>query len=562
MSITKSSTRQETRFLSARQISILLTIAALILWSFSITQAKLEIGKFGLIHGFPIIFFFALGLLTIASAVLWPSKENHGKLLLMQLCFLVVSLWLAHLIVGGAQPLFAVAYNDLGWADFLVREGFTNSAVLWQHNWPGNYILQSAALQVSGTNTEDFAGFLPWLPIIWQLLFFFPVFIFFKNTIGKTHPNYCWAAMWIFYLGNWVGVQNNGAQPFGVLCVFSILALLSNSAVWRQNTTTLGHRFSIIIIFAASTIVHLLGSLVALAISVGIYVSRRMTSPKVLIIAALFIAAWSMYGAGTYFDHKLSDFIEQSFRMDEAFQQGIVNPVSGNESHAAVSKVRIIHSGLILALGILGGLLSFRLKRERYTDIFVLAITTACALTAVAIAIGYSHELFNRFFLFLLPCIAYFGVKLLHSRATAIVLGILLVITLPLAFISQHGNQTMDYLSTSYISGARFFHERTIEGWVDGDNPLGRMQNREKYNLPEPYEELEWEDNTFTYAKGAYDNLPHYICISAHDRAVDDFFRNEPIRLKDIEEAFQTTTNVNLAFANPQFSLYVHEARP
>ena len=68
-----------------RQISVLLTIVALVLWSCGIIQAKLDIGFFGLIHSFPIIFFISLGILTIASAILWVSKENHGKLLFFQL---------------------------------------------------------------------------------------------------------------------------------------------------------------------------------------------------------------------------------------------------------------------------------------------------------------------------------------------------------------------------------------------------------------------------------------------------------------------------------------------
>ena len=64
-----------------RQISILLTIIALLLWSHSIVYARFEIGHWGLISGLPVTFFVALALLTVASAILWVSKEKHGKLL-------------------------------------------------------------------------------------------------------------------------------------------------------------------------------------------------------------------------------------------------------------------------------------------------------------------------------------------------------------------------------------------------------------------------------------------------------------------------------------------------
>ena len=54
-----------------RQISISLTIIAVLLWTYSILYADLEIGYLGLIHGLPVTFFVAIALLTVASAILW-----------------------------------------------------------------------------------------------------------------------------------------------------------------------------------------------------------------------------------------------------------------------------------------------------------------------------------------------------------------------------------------------------------------------------------------------------------------------------------------------------------
>jgi hypothetical protein len=244
--------------LSVRQVSILLTIIALLLWSYSITQAKLDISKYGLLQGFPITFFVALGILTIASIILWNSRESHGKLLLLQFCFLAVSLLLAHLIVEGAQPNYSDLFSHLGTTEHIIREGFTSPNQFWLLNWPGSYILQSVALIVSGKTIEDFASFIPWLPIIWQFMWFFPLFVFFKNTIGKAHPNYYWAAMWVFCIGNWVGQQNNTAAPLGMFFILSILAILSNSTIWKQNTASFGYKFAAILILAAATVTHLL----------------------------------------------------------------------------------------------------------------------------------------------------------------------------------------------------------------------------------------------------------------------------------------------------------------
>ena len=61
------------------QISLLLTVIAILLWAHSILLAKFEIGYLGLIRGLPITFFVALAFLAAASATLWVSKENQGR---------------------------------------------------------------------------------------------------------------------------------------------------------------------------------------------------------------------------------------------------------------------------------------------------------------------------------------------------------------------------------------------------------------------------------------------------------------------------------------------------
>ena len=82
-------------------MSLLLTAIALLLWSHSIVSARFEIGYFGLIHGLPVSFFLALAVLTTASGVLWASKQNHGRLLGVQMVILVCALWLVPQITGG-----------------------------------------------------------------------------------------------------------------------------------------------------------------------------------------------------------------------------------------------------------------------------------------------------------------------------------------------------------------------------------------------------------------------------------------------------------------------------
>jgi hypothetical protein len=80
------------------RLSITLIMLASTLWAVSITQAKLNISFYGLIQSFPVAFSLALALLTIALAILRFSRENRGRLLCLQLCFLITPLSLTPLL--------------------------------------------------------------------------------------------------------------------------------------------------------------------------------------------------------------------------------------------------------------------------------------------------------------------------------------------------------------------------------------------------------------------------------------------------------------------------------
>jgi hypothetical protein len=560
--------------LTTRQVSVFLTIASLLLWSYSIMQATFEIGKYGIIGGFPAHYFIALGILTFASAILWPSRENHWRLLLIQLFFLIVSLFMSHLMVGAAQPIYYQAIGDMGWMEYIVRTGSIDPVHLFLLNWPGNYIIHSIVILFTGIDMYQYATFFPWLPILWQFLWFFPLLTFFKNTIGKGHPNYCWTALWIFYLGNWIAQQNTSSSPFGIFCVFSILAILSDTTIWKHNITLVEHRIIVIITFASVTVSHFLSSLVMLAIVVGLFLSQGIKSYKLIVVITLFILAWSMLGAVNYFGSRIPAMIGQVMNIEQAIENGIINPVSGSEARAAVSSIRILFSGLILSAAILGVIITFKAKLNRLHDFPLLIIAAACTVAALIVGTGYNHELFTRFFLYLLPFLAYFGIKLLYYKATFAILAIILVITFPLSFISQYGNEQMDYISPGNLSGYFFFHEHTEHGVVDGYKPIGYIKNQEKYRIEPAFQSLTDESGQIDithiirisrYWIGFYErlrHLPFYLCLSNHDKEVETYYENNPGLIEDLKSKFNANENFNLMFMNPDMSLYEQQIYP
>lgn len=546
---------------TAGRVSIMLTIVALVLWSYSITQARFEIGPYGLIGGLPVAFFVSLGVLTFASAILWVSKENHGGLLLLQLFLLIVSIWVVPIAIGGASLAEEKTYGDIGFIEYIVRTGHFDAADAWQHYWPAGWIFWAAALQTCGVSSDAIADLIPWLPFIWQCILSLPLFVFFRNTIGKDRANWCWAAMWLFYLACWHDTQNTGAQAFGVFYLFSLIALLTVSSTGKRTLRSTWHVFSAIVILAASAVAHLLGSVVTLAAATGLVASRRVRVPGLVLLGVLFIAVWTLYGAMSYFEWRVPHFLEMGFRIDEATGAGILNPLSGDESHATVALTRILFSGLILGLAVLGGILGWRLKNNRFADVTVLAIVAGCGLAAIAVGAGYRHELYQRFFVFLLPALAYFGVKLLQTRPTTVILVLVLLVALPFVFVAKYGNQRIDHLSAGYRSGAAFFQEKTSGGCIVGEFPIGRMANYERYRfLPsyEAYEDLQWEDGRPVLDIDC-SLAPQYVCISNHDRVELAYYWNKPGLIDDVEDSLNSAADFHMVYASPEMSLYVHE---
>ena len=208
-----------------RQISISLTIVAVLLWAHSVLSIQLEIGHFGLIHSLPVTFFVAIALLTIASAILWTAKEKHGQLLFIQLLLLISALWLIPVTTGGSPPFIARAYWNLGLINHITAEGSFSSEELFYLSWPGAHIV-FAMLKLVGS--IDFEPLLSVFPMFFIIAFLLPLYVFLSNVLAKEQLNYRWAGLWLFCLGFWgAGGTSSSGQQIAFLLLLTVLALVT-----------------------------------------------------------------------------------------------------------------------------------------------------------------------------------------------------------------------------------------------------------------------------------------------------------------------------------------------
>lgn len=538
---------------STRHISIILTVVALGLWSYSITQATYNVGLLGLIHGLPIAFFVALGFLTIASAILWLSPEDHSKLLFVQLFFLMTSLWLTPLITGGTQTFASAHYWYTGYSEYIVREGHFNQYIHLFHNWPGAIMLfamLSMILGLPGPYALVIDPSINAFIIQWIVLLF--AYLFLKNILPENQKNLCWAGVWIFGLGFWMGTGAYlGSSTVGYILLLIVLVLLTKKSSLPQNLRTSERRLLTILTLACVTITHLLSSFVTFVAVAMLRITKRINSTTLVTFGAVVLLAWLMYEATAFFEGNVPRFIEQALRLDIILEKGVVERVAGSEMRQAVSMCRIVLSVLFLAIGFLGFIFSRRAKKSIYSDNTAVAIAFAFLAVGAILSYGGGKEVPERTYHFLLPVLAYFGVKLLSRKSTAIVLCTLLLVALPLRFVSQYGAEVYEHLPPSRIAASHFFADHTTEGEVVGIGGFERIEHYKKAYfgrlggdmplLPEPK------------------ITPQYVGIGSSIRGRLYYLYNDTCTVDYIQDLVEHSSDYNSIYVNNDVSLYIRE---
>jgi hypothetical protein len=568
-----------------RRLSVILTIVALILWSYSIYHATLVIDDFGLLHSFPITYFIALALLTIASLVLWRSQESHNVLLFVQLCILITSLFLIPRLVEGLHGVTLGIGAYFTQTEYIIQHGHLNPSVYWYHEFPINWVFYAETMQLWGI---DYLGVFHRIdPFIWQLLGVPLIYMFLRNALGKNERNYCWAGLWLLYLGSWYYGFGAGYAPqgFGFLFFSLILALLSITSFGQQKTRSISHRISTILAFAGITLSHWLSSVFGFVAVVMLFLRKRIGLTTVVLFA-IFIAAWLMYGAVTFFEGNLAYFVEHALRLDEVWRYAFVERiVSTNPAHDFLNKVTVWHTALFLGIGFLGAVLGLKSKKARETHLTVLAMAIGIAVAASVIAFSYRYEIIDKAYLFCMPFIAYFGTKLLDRRITAILLCLLLMVAPASWIMSHYANESTANVSQANAEGLYYFNEHGATkgtltgnywswGYMTGVGPetqyqyppeafvpgYGFLEHPEQYRGV-LFEQLRFDNNELSYSGEVEVVYPHYIALSRLDKGIYYWVWDKLDVINKMEESIGNARNCNLIYANPDMVLYIFEPK-
>ena len=575
--------------------SLLLTILGIGFLCHGIITARLEIGYLGLINGLPVTFFVALMVISAASAVLWFAKENHSKLLCLQLLIIIIALWFVPLITGGSHPITQETYGKFALVNLVVEQGSFSASKIWYLSWPGAQILLAFLQILTGLH---FQTMVPLLLSITFLIFLPPLYLLLRNFLGESRINYCWAGLWLFSIAFWVDLVSVSPAGIGYFLFLTFLALITIIILKPEHSRNKQFLFLIMVVFAAMVITHLLSALVALAIlAILALIFRRKSLAICIIPLLLLLLAWDVTGGAHYINVFRSEPLVGTtipvttepgemtttpgemtttpgemtteppakgvLILDPSIiaEREITGHFSGSESHSTVAKIRVIFSALFALIGIAGAVWLLVFRRRYKEAVLIIAIVLA-ALAFLPLSGYYKVELLHRLYLFSLPSMAIMGAMLMEVRKPILFASIcLLIIALfPLHVIAHYGNEELDYFPTSQRLGLEFFDNNTSHGYVVGAYPMGLSGN------PTNYYRLRWSGIDFldnklvsTVPLKEGENGLFYVGISHQDRAQYGWYEGNYTFIQGLENSLETASNCNLIYSSKDTVLYISE---
>lgn len=439
------------------RLSVLLTAAASAIWSVSLVQMSrsgLAVDDLGLLNAYPVTYWVAIGILTVAAALLWRDSRDHKALLLLQIFLFLCILWFTPLINGHALFGTRDAFSMHSLTQNLLETSHLDPETQWYHNWPTGNLLEAALIQLCGLQYVNPLLIYGVIPV--QLLIVLSLYVLFRYTLGQ---NNLWiAAAWIFLLFNWTGAAIYSPQGMA-LVMFLLTISLYFRLITKQEGTPL--RFVVIILLFGLTATHLLTSLGLLFITIAFIFVKRREFFMLSVIYTGMLGAWLIYYSTGYFLGHFSRLLDRILDIGVLFHENLMVNKIGSDNHLFVVATRMYYTAAAGLVGA-GGLLLSWWRRNHHDRAFLLMIIALVVMLPVQF---YTREFFSRIFLYILPALAYFGTKLAATRLTSIILVVVLLAALPFSVITLHGSQRWNTLAPEQLHYWQFLEENTYQGF-------------------------------------------------------------------------------------------------
>ena len=198
---------------------------AILLWLLSLRHVNLRgMGDLGLLQVLPVLFWVALGLLTLGFTVtLWAERITR----VLPTVYVLTLITILHATISVLYPTlrYQWSWKHVAVVDAMLRHAgpVTNPGFLNIYNyWPGFFVMNGFVLHFTGLQTA--MGYARWATPAANVLMIGPLVLLYR-TITRNRK-LIWGAIWIYFSCSWIGQDYFAPQTFAFLLFVTMIGLV------------------------------------------------------------------------------------------------------------------------------------------------------------------------------------------------------------------------------------------------------------------------------------------------------------------------------------------------
>ena len=478
----------------------LAVIAALWGSTFAWTVRIDRMTDLGLVSVMTAVYWVAVGLLTV-SFWWWVRWRRAGPALLAGHVVILIAIMHATPAILYGTTRYSWSYKHVGIVDYIVThhgvDRLMPNLTAYQ-DWPGFFGLN--ALFTSGSGASSALSYTVWAPFVNELLLLAPLVLILRTfTANRT---VVWTAVWLFYLGNWIGQDYFSPQAFAYVLYLTAIAVIlrwflrlpppartrsayaqlrlreppvlvtsGGAAVEpyaRPRTTAM--YMAVVVLAAAIAVSHQLSPFMLIAALGGLLVTRRLRSWSLFVVVTAISVGWVLIWGLPFLHQQLPAVLHTLGHPFDNTSATFINLSVASRDQVTVAYFDRALTAALCGLALIGAWRAWRSARwRRWQPAACLAVTPVLALFASS----YGTEVVFRVFLFGLPFLALFAASVLAPRPTgtprrqiarwAVGLGVVSALTVSF-FVSYDGKERMNYMPPAEVAAMEHLYSLAPSG--------------------------------------------------------------------------------------------------
>ncbi|MET7455989.1 glycosyltransferase [Streptomyces sp. NPDC005574] len=437
--------------------------AAIALWLLALRQVNLRgMGDLGLLQVLPVLFWVALGLLTLGFRLsLGDSRTGNG----WPAAHVLALIGMIHATPSLLYPelRYSWAWKHVAVVDAMLRHNgdVPNPTGFDIYNqWPGFFQLNVLFLRATGLHSS--LGYAQWAQPFFNVALLGPLLLLYRSVTRDRRL--IWGGVWIYYTCSWVGQDYFAPQAFAFLLCVTVIAL-----VLRQLPTSAlphpkpdergwprGRLIAVLLIVAVVASSHQLTPVMLITALAALSIPRRNRKVTVPVLAGAvaITAVWDSTVARPYMSKNIDAMLRALVTPDANVTSGLHRLGTSPPAQVFVAWVDRSLTAAVLLLAVIALL---RVPWTRRTGLPLLAFSPFLLLAANA----YGGEMIFRAYLFALPAAAFLVATLLFGQTGRLRLRTLAVYPVLLAMVgglvfAYYGKEAIYSFTPQELAAARY----------------------------------------------------------------------------------------------------------